>query len=323
MEKIVITIVSVFICIAGICQKDKKTKQEKLLAELAENSCKCVDSIKVNNKSKEEISKEINGCITPQIGAYQLGVKLMNLDSLKENAEEKDGKKEINISLVLDENSREYKEIYYEMERYLMDNCKAIKDKISSNDKQSKKSLSDNSKALELYYKGVDESKKENHEKAIDYFEKAVEIDPEFAFAWDNIGISYRKVGDYDKALYAYQRSLEIDSTGLMPLQNIAIVYRFKKEYDKAIAAYNRLAEIDKDNPETYYGIGQVYTVFLNDHEKGLENMCKAYNLYVKQKSPYRTDAEKIIQFIYSEMKKKGKEDKFNEILKAHNISPE
>lgn len=321
MKKFVFTAFAIYIGIAGIGQKEKKTEQEKLLAELSENSCKCIDSIHVSNKAKDEIAKEINRCIMPQVGAYQLGKKLMDLDSLKETAVEKDGKKEINISLALDENSKEYKEIYYEIERYLMDSCKAIKDKIAANDKQSKKSMSDNPKALELYYKGVDESKSENHEKAIDYFEKAIAIDPEFAFAWDNIGITYRKLGNYDKALNAYKRSLEIDPNGLMPLQNIAIVYRFKKDYDNAIAAYNRLAEIDKDNPEVYFGIGQIYAAFINDYEKGLDHMCKAYNLYIKQKSPYRTDAEKIIQFIYSEMKKKGKEDRFFEILKEHNIS--
>jgi hypothetical protein len=51
--------------------------------------------------------------------------------------------------------------------------------------------------------------------------------------------------------------------------------------------------------------------------------MCKAYNLYIEQKSPYRTDAEKIINIIYSEMKKQGKENRFVEILKENNIRTE
>jgi hypothetical protein len=41
----------------------------------------------------------------------------------------------------------------------------------------------------------------------------------------------------------------------------------------------------------------------------------------VEQKSPYRTDAEKIIQMIYADMKKNGNEAKFNEILKANNLN--
>jgi len=129
------------------------------------------------------------------------------------------------------------------------------------------------------------------------------------------------KLGEYDKAIGAYNKSLEVDPTGLLPLQNIAIVYQYKKEYKKAIKAYEKLAEIDKYNPEVYYGIGQIYSVYLKEYEKGLDNMCKAYNLYVEQKSPYRSDAEEIISMIHTEMKKEGKEEKFNEILKLNKIS--
>ena len=108
-----------------------------------------------------------------------------------------------------------------------------------------------------------------------------------------------------------------------MPLQNIAIVYEYKKEYDKALKTYERLAKLDKNNPETFYGIGRMYILGKNDFENGLDNLCKAYNLYIEQKSAFRADAEKVIQFIYEEMKKQGKEDKFKEILKKNNISPE
>lgn len=294
--------------------------KETLLAELSDGSCKCIDSIEIN-QSKDEIAKEINRCISQQTNAYQLASKLLDVDSLAQIAKEKKGKKQVNINVNMDENSKEYQRAYYELERYLMEHCKAIKEKIASSDKQGKKSLSENDEALELYYKGIDESKKENFAAALKYYEKAVEIDPEFAFAWDNIGISYRRLGNYDKALEAYNKSLAIDSTGLMPLQNIAIVYRFKKEYQKAIAAYDRLGALDKNNPEIYFGKGQIYTAYLNDHENGLDNMCRAYNLYIQQKSPYRTDAEKIIQSIYAEMKKEGKQEKFFEILKQHNIT--
>ena len=47
------------------------------------------------------------------------------------------------------------------------------------------------------------------------------------------------------------------------------------------------------------------------------------YNLYVEQKSPYRSDAETLINRVNKEMKKQGKEAIFNEILKKNHISPE
>ena len=302
-------------------QAKPATAKDTLLAESAANACKCIDSIRIYNKARAEVAKEIHRCIAEQVSSYQLMAQLMNIDLLNDSIENKNGKKEINISLNVDENSPAFKESYYEIERYLMAHCPVLKEKIAANEKQSDKSFSANPDAQNFYSKGLDESKADNHKKAIKYFEKAVKIDPEFAFAWDNMGLAYRKLGEYDKALECYKKSLEIDPGGAMPLQNTAIVYQYKKEYQLAIETYEKLAALDKQNPEIYYGIGQIYATQLKDPEKALPFMCQAYNLYIEQKSPYRTDAEKLIQFIYSEMKKGNKEERFNEILKEHNIS--
>lgn len=319
MKKVVLVVVAICFFFNGFSQENKNT--QKLLKELSENACKCVDSIPTYNNPQEEIVKEINKCIDKQTGAYQIGSKLMNVDVLKATATEVNGKKEINLTLNSDKNSEEYKKYYYDLERYMIDNCKSLKSKMSSNEKQAQNSYSQNPKAKDFYNKGLEAAENENHKKAIDYFEKALKEDPEFAFAWDNIGLSYRKLGNYDKAIESYNKSLEIEPEGTMPLQNIAIAYQYKKEYPKAIAAFEKLALKDKNDPEIYYGIGNIYAVNLHDYEKGLDNMCKAYNLYVEQKSAYRTDAEKLINYIHSEMKKQGKEARFDEILKEHNIS--
>lgn len=49
--------------------------------------------------------------------------------------------------------------------------------------------------------------------------------------------------------------------------------------------------------------------------------MCKAYILYIQQKSPYRSDAEKVIQMLYTEFKNKNDLDTFNTILENNNIN--
>lgn len=315
MKKLCLLSLVITVCVSVYSQDVSK---DKLLAELSSTTCKCIDSIKVTNKSRKEIVEEISTCIDKQASAYQLGVKMF---SIKDSVFNPAGKNEFNISINMDKNSKEYKEYYFEMERYLMTNCASLKSKIAADEKESDKSVSRNPEAMILYTKAIHESDKENYKKAIEYFESALKIDDQFAFAWDNLGLCYRKIGNYDKAIEAYNKSIEIDPTGSMPLQNIAIVYQYKKEYKKAIESYEKLIAIDKNNPEIYYGIGQVYTYSLNDLEKGLDNMCKAYNLYIEQKSPYRTDAEKIINTIYTEMKKAGNEALFLKILKANNIS--
>ncbi|HPM31907.1 MAG TPA: tetratricopeptide repeat protein [Chryseolinea sp.] len=320
MNKIILSLISISFCINGFSQNTEKPKNNALLKELAENGCKCVDSIDIYNKSDEEVSTEIGHCIDEQVGAYQIGSKLINVTDLPAEMNSKSGKKEINVSIDMNKDSKEYKDYYFEMERYMLNNCPSVKEKIASHEKQNTYSMSLSPKALEWYSKGLDEMKKDNVKKALKYFKSAVEVDPIFAFAWDNIGLCYRKLEDYDEAIAAYQKSLEIDSRGVMPLQNIAVVYQYKGEYQKAIDAYKRLAELDEKNPEIYYGIGRIYATNLNQLEEGLINMCTAYNLYVELKSPYRTDAESIIGTIYIEMKKQGMEDKFMEILKSKGI---
>jgi tetratricopeptide (TPR) repeat protein len=325
MKKILIYFL--FACITSLSysQESKndtlKLDKKKFLKELSENACKCIDSIYTYNKKKDSITSEIHRCVDQQVGAYQLGIKFSNIEKLKEAATTVDGKKEINISLSLDPNSKEYKKYYYEIEEYLMGNCSSIKKKMAENEIIGEKSYSNNEEAMRYYQLGLDESKKEDFTKAIENYKKALVLDPNFAFAYDNIGICYRRLNEYDKAIDAYEKSLKIDPNGTMPLLNIAVAYLYNKEYKKAVKSYEKLAKLEPNNPEVFYGIGNIYAQYLFDFEKALDNLCQAYNIYVRTKSPYRTDAEKLIQYVYSELKKQGKEAIFEVILKKHNIS--
>ena len=298
-----------------------KFDKKKFLTQLADNACKCIDSIPTFNRKIDSISSKINSCINKQVGAYQIGVKLSDIGDLTEKATEVEGKKNIQIDLNLNQNSKEYKKHYYEIERYLIDNCKEIKSKIASNDIENENSVSNNSEAIKFYNLAGEEGENGNHKKAIELYKKAIVFDSKFAFAYDNMGLNYRKLNDFDSAIDAYEQSLKIDPNGTMPLQNIAIAYQYKKEYKKAVKAYEKLAKIDNKNPEVYYGIGQIYTQYLLNYEKALDNLCQAYNIYVEQKSPYRTDAEKLIQQVYNELKKQNKLPVFDEILKKYKIS--
>jgi outer membrane protein assembly factor BamD (BamD/ComL family) len=53
-----------------------------------------------------------------------------------------------------------------------MSNCSAVKEKVAAAEKQSTKSVSTNKKALEFYSLGLKETKKENFQKAAEYFER-------------------------------------------------------------------------------------------------------------------------------------------------------
>lgn len=281
-------------------------KQSGLLA------CSCIDSVdKILVEKKKKIDAFSN-CIDEQVSSYQMALQLFNSMSGS------DKNKVINISY--DKNSDAYKSHYFQIEKWLMDSCATLKRAIATNDEAREKSFSDNRDAMKAYNAGVDLLKKEKYAECIPFFEKAVNIDPEFAFAWDNLGICYRRTDQLDKAEKAYKASIKIDPAGKTPLQNLAVVYQLQKRDDEAIATYKEIVKYYPDDPEVYYGIGMVYYNNKKDWENALDNMCKAYNIYVAQKSPYRSDAEQVIKNIYGQMKKENKEDQFNKILKDNNI---
>ncbi|RVT73372.1 tetratricopeptide repeat protein [Flavobacterium sufflavum] len=317
MKKHTLTYLFIFFY-SFIYSQNKNTTfdSNEFLKELSDQACLCIDSIPTRDLRTKIIASKINRCIDNVVGVYQLGLSLKNI-----NLSDKDKSKQLNINLNTDKNSAEYKKNYATIEEYLMANCNALKETLAVNDVLREKSVSKNEEAMKAYHLGIAAAKKENNKEAIEHYKKAIAIDPEFAFAYDNMGLAYRKLEDYDNAFIAYQKSLEIDPNGTMPLQNIAVVYQYKKEYHKAIETYKKLAELDSKDPEIYYGIGNVYAFSLNDLENGLDNLCKAYNIYSDMKSPYRTDAQTLIQRIYANLKKEGKEDKFFEILKNNNIN--
>jgi len=321
MKKIFITLLFISFIITinaqeTSAQEVKKEKLDSVLKELADNSCKCIDSIPGNNKTKKMMSKAISSCIDKKVGTYQIMSQLMKVDL---DTNENEETKEINITIIENKESKQYKSYYYEIERYLMDNCDAIKTKIALSDSNDE-ALSSNEKALEYYFKAIEATKKKDYKKAIKLYKKAVKKDPKFTYAWDNMGICYRRIEKYDKAIEAYKESLKINPKGNMPLQNIPVAYIFQKKFKLAIEAYKKLGEINPNNPEVFFGIGRCYAN-LNKLEKSLDNLCKAYNIYTEQQSPYRTDAEKMINYVFVKLKKQGKEDTFNDILKKNHIS--
>ncbi|TDL99532.1 MAG: hypothetical protein C4K58_06450 [Flavobacteriaceae bacterium] len=292
-------------------QVEKGLYSDHILEKITKEICLCTDSISLINKSSKEAALEISDCIDKFVSPYlTLNHKSVGM-----------AKGDQALTVIVNPESQEYQKAYRVLESELMENCPSVKQTVASENTESENSVSKNLEAIKQYDKGIVFLKKEDYKNALPFFQKAVEIDPNFAFAWDNLGLCHRKLMDLDAAIFAYNKSLELDPNGKMPLQNLPIVYVYKKEYQKAIDMFERLGELDPNNPEVYYGIGVIYFENLKDYEKALDYMSKAYNLYTVQKSPYRVDAQRVMQQIYLDFKQKGKLELFDQILKQNNIS--
>ena len=266
------------------------------IKNISDNACNCISKISSSNNEKND---EVNNCISKSL------VKTQKSD------------KETNPKEV-DSESESFKKI----QSYIVDNCDALKNLMFAENQEHKHSTSNNVLAQLAYDDGMDYMNENDFENAIIKFKKATTIDPDFAYAWDNLGVSYRITNQHEKAINAYEKSLKIDPKGRLPLMNIAVAYNLDKDFKKAIKYYKKFISVYKEDPEGYYGLGLI--LYTNDkQEEGLDNLIHAYTIYTAQNSPYGSDAAKKIGYMYNDLKKQNKQDIFNKVAEKYNLSVE
>ncbi len=62
-------------------------------------------------------------------------------------------------------------------------------------------------------------------------WERAAEIDPTYAAAWNNLAVAYEQRGQFDEARKAYEKALQLDPDNLLIRQNYDL---FKEINDRA-----------------------------------------------------------------------------------------
>ena len=119
---------------------------------------------------------------------------------------------------------------------------------------------------------------------------KAVELDPQFCDAMDNLGQMLRREGDVKQAVSWYLRSLKVKPDNAVAHQNLANAYTVQGDVDKALAEYQWLIANDPKNPEGYYGLGKT----LQDSgraKEAVDALLRACELYRQSAEPLLTDA--------------------------------
>ena len=76
------------------------------------------------------------------------------------------------------------------------------------------------SEAKEQVEFGIAVAQKGLWKEALYRWQKAVELDPTYAAAWNNLAIAYEHDGKFDEAKKAYEKALQLDPKNLMIRQN-------------------------------------------------------------------------------------------------------
>jgi tetratricopeptide (TPR) repeat protein len=112
-------------------------------------------------------------------------------------------------------------------------------------------------KISELYvWRGNAWYNKKNDNKATADYNKAIEINPNYALAFYNRGFAWVIKKEYDKAIEDYHKAIDIDPNYASAYVIKASILRAMKKYDTAIADYNKAIEIAPNYANAYYNRG-------------------------------------------------------------------
>lgn len=97
-------------------------------------------------------------------------------------------------------------------------------------------------------------------EKAVEDCRKAIELNPEAYYAYNNLGCALLKLRRVDEAIPPLEHTIEMDrEKDHLPFLNLAECYTVKKEYDKAIQQYKSLLEIFPKHTYVLKDIAELY----------------------------------------------------------------
>ncbi len=95
--------------------------------------------------------------------------------------------------------------------------------------------------------------KQEWYDKAIDHYTETINLNPEFAIAYNNRGNAYADKGDFDPAIQDYNTAIELNPNFAETYYNRGVAYADKGDFDPAIQDYNTAIELNPNFAEAYY----------------------------------------------------------------------
>ena len=189
-----------------------------------------------------------------------------------------------------------------------------------------KKLIEENSKVEFLYnLLGLILVAQNKTQTAIEYYNKAIEINPNFAMAYNNLGLLYANdKSDYTKAEEYYKKSIFLDPKTFEAHNNLGSLYNNISNFNEAINSYKNALKINPKISLVHHNIGNVY-IALGNFTEAKKHYIESTRLNPKDSNSHRslsrliryTDKEKH----FSELKNIYREFNDNEIENKSNIA--
>jgi tetratricopeptide (TPR) repeat protein len=127
-------------------------------------------------------------------------------------------------------------------------------------------------------FDGVVAEEDKNYDKAIECFNRAVSLNPDFYYAYIRRGDAYYNKGDFNTALTNYSFVMEHIPGDPIVYNNRGCTYKDMGKFWEALADFNEAVRLRSDYPEPYYNRANVY-YDSGDYDRAVINFNKVIDL--------------------------------------------
>lgn len=118
---------------------------------------------------------------------------------------------------------------------------------------------------------------KEQYDLAIQDFDKAIELKPDYAEAFHNRGLTYYDKGQYERAIQDYDKAIQLKPDFALPFNARGNAYVDKGQYDLAIQDYDKAIQLRPD-ALPFNGRGNAYAA-KGQYDQAIQDYDKAIRL--------------------------------------------
>jgi Tfp pilus assembly protein PilF len=100
---------------------------------------------------------------------------------------------------------------------------------------------------------GIINTQDGQYDRAIQNFDRAIRLNPEYAEAYYNRGTAYMRKGDVERAIEDYGHAIKLDPKMDLAFISRGLVYFNKGEYDRANVDFDRAIQLKPKSAEGFY----------------------------------------------------------------------
>lgn len=131
--------------------------------------------------------------------------------------------------------------------------------------------------ASDWFQKGYNAGEAKDYDNALLFYEKAIDLNPRFSMAYNNIGVIYEKRNNLTKSMFYYTKAIETEPNNSIAMFNLGANHQTKGDIKLAIKFYEKVIEINPEQKEVYNNLGVIY-----NHKGSIDKAIQFYEKSIK-----------------------------------------